>query len=169
MIRRLQDCPSKQPCKNGSTIRVQVDGGVGEFLRGNNIPEIEIIPLVCLAFLSEQPAVSVVCPAGIIKIIANITVFALADKHRLIDQQNRGRASHPQSSVKDIESQVIFAELGGLEVVEASICGQVAQFSGDHGGDVLVDSGRRPQQTINLQADEVSQIAALADQGLREE
>ena len=55
----------------------EMDSTVGEFVHGHNVPQVEVVPACGLRALRELCAIHIICPDGVIKIIAELAVRAV--------------------------------------------------------------------------------------------
>jgi len=144
-----------------------VDGRVGELLRWDGVPQIDVTPPPGRRLLGQPGAVLVIGPAWVEAVVAHVAVGSVADEDRFVDDHDRHVPRPRQARPQHVERQVVVGQRPRPGHVEPALVGvQVDLARRDVGRDGLVDARGRPGQAQRLQPQQVGQVAAAGDERL---
>src|SRR5689334_3390670 len=138
----------------------EMDRAVGKLTCGNEIPQVEILPILRGGVFCKLLAVGVIRPARVKEIIADVAVGSVTDEHGLIDQYCAWKNRHP--GFERIEGKRVLKRGQAMKILgrfEVDLCSLVILRID------LVDTRGCPQRTVHLQTQQVGDRAPLAHQG----
>src|SRR5689334_9379441 len=138
----------------------EMDRAVGKLTGGNEIPQVEILPILHSGVFCKLLAIGVIRPARVKEIIADVAVQSVTDEHGLVDQYCAGEDRHP--GFERIEGECISKRGQAMKILgrfEVNLCPLVILRID------LVDARGCPQCAVYLETQQVGERASLVHQG----
>src|SRR5450759_2132023 len=142
-----------------------MDGAVGELFLVHGVPQVQVVPGAGLCQGGELAAVLVVGPARIVEVVAQTAVLAGADQNGLVDKGDGYGPGQPDPCRQHVQRKRGRVEAWAGPPLKRDVATEVALSRVILGGVDLVDAGGAPLCAVQLQADQVGQRTAGADQG----